>query len=195
MIRHIGIALLLPAAIALMTACAVGANKESPPKTEAAGGLRAPATAPAQRAVAPVATPQPAPAVAKPATQPVNAAPTLDDPKSILSRRSVYYALDKADVEAEFRPLIEAHARYLGAHPMQKITIQGNCDERGSREYNIALGQRRAEGVMNMLKLLGVKADQMEVISFGEEKPKAAGHDEASWSENRRSDIVYQRSP
>jgi peptidoglycan-associated lipoprotein len=90
--------------------------------------------------------------------------------------------------------LIEAHAKYVRDHSGARIAIQGNCDERGSREYNIALGQRRSQGVANVMKLLGVPERQMEAVSFGEEKPRALGHDEASWAENRRSDIVYQRT-
>ena len=77
--------------------------------------------------------------------------------------------------------------------PGANVVIEGNCDERGSREYNLALGQRRADGVRKMMVLLGASTQQIETISFGEEKPKAAGHDESSWSQNRRSDIVYKR--
>ena len=85
-----------------------------------------------------------------------------------------------------------AHARYLQQNPGAKMRIEGHADERGSREYNIALGQRRSEAVKQMMQLLGARPDQVEPVSFGEEKPKAAGHDEASWAENRRGDIVYQ---
>ena len=110
----------------------------------------------------------------------------------IPAQRSVYYDLDHYDIKPEFRPAIEAHARYLRAHPGARITIQGNGDERGSREYNLALGQRRAEGVRHMMHVSGVAERQMEAVSFGEEKPKAPGHDEKSWAENRRSDLVYE---
>jgi peptidoglycan-associated lipoprotein len=118
----------------------------------------------------------------------------LNDPNSVLSKRSIYYDYDKSDIKPEFRPVIEAHAKYLRDHPGASVAIQGNCDERGSHEYNIALGERRSQGVAKMMKLLGVPDRQMEAVSFGEEKPKALGHDEASWAQNRRSDIVYQRS-
>ena len=74
------------------------------------------------------------------------------------------------------------------------MTIEGNCDERGSREYNVALGQRRSEGVKKAMTLLGAREQQIESVSFGEEKPKASGHDEAAWSQNRRSDMVYSRA-
>jgi peptidoglycan-associated lipoprotein len=117
--------------------------------------------------------------------------PAMSDPRSGFAKRSVYFAFDVYDVKPEFRPLIEAHAKYLRQHPEARIRIEGNTDERGSREYNLALGQRRAESVMKMLKLLGVHENQVEAISFGEEKPRASGHDETSWAENRRSDFQY----
>jgi peptidoglycan-associated lipoprotein len=138
----------------------------------------------------PVVTPTPVPTPV--VTTPVVQNP-LHDPSSILYKRSVYFAYDKYDVSAEYRPLVEAHAKYLNEHSGAKIAIQGNCDERGSREYNLALGQRRADAVGKMMALLGVPGSRIETVSFGEEKPKATGHDEASWSQNRRSDIVYER--
>ena len=116
----------------------------------------------------------------------------LSDPKSILSKRSIYFDLDKYDVKPEFQDLVAAHAKYLVANRGFKVLIQGNTDERGSREYNLALGQKRSDGVKRMLMLLGVKEEQVESVSLGEEKPKNAGHDEAAWSENRRADILYR---
>ena len=92
----------------------------------------------------------------------------------------------------EFRPLVEVHARYLRDNQQMKMMIQGNTDERGSREYNLALGQRRAESVKKMMSVLGVSDGRIETISFGEEKPMSPGHDEQAWSQNRRSDILYQ---
>src|SRR6185295_6267266 len=106
--------------------------------------------------------------------------------------RSVYYEFDKSDLAAEDRRLVEQHARYLRANPNAKVRIEGNADERGSSEYNLALGQRRAEGVMKALRAGGVQEDRLEAVSYGKEKPKADGHDEKSWSENRRSDINYR---
>jgi len=106
--------------------------------------------------------------------------------------RSVYYDFDKAIVKDEFRSVIESHGGYLSAHPGAKVTIEGNCDERGSREYNLALGQRRADSVKAKLKLLGVGEAQIETVSWGKEKPKAQGHNESAWAQNRRSDIVYK---
>jgi peptidoglycan-associated lipoprotein len=115
----------------------------------------------------------------------------LNDPKSELAKRSVYFDFDKYDVKKEYQPLVTAHAQYLSSHKERKIVIQGNADERGSSEYNLALGQKRAEVVRKQLASMGVNDAQMEAVSFGKEKPKATGHDEAAWAENRRADIVY----
>jgi peptidoglycan-associated lipoprotein len=116
----------------------------------------------------------------------------LNDPKGILSKRSVYFDYDSYVVKDEFKSLVEAHAKYLSANKGRKILIQGNTDERGGREYNLALGQKRAEAVRKALALLSVPEAQVEAVSLGKEKPKATGSDEASWAENRRADIVYQ---
>lgn len=109
-----------------------------------------------------------------------------------LAKRSIYFDFDSYVVKDEFKGIIEAHAKYLVANKGRKILVQGNTDERGGREYNLALGQKRAEAVRKALALLGVSEAQVEAVSLGEEKPKATGSDEASWAENRRSDIVYQ---
>ena len=118
-------------------------------------------------------------------------AAALRDPNSILSKRSVYFDFDSFVVKDEFKPLVEAHARYLQQNANARMTIQGNTDERGSREYNIALGQKRADAVKRMMLLLGARDNQIETVSFGEERPKNSGHDESAWAENRRDDIVY----
>jgi peptidoglycan-associated lipoprotein len=115
----------------------------------------------------------------------------LKDPNSPLSKRSIFYDLDQFDVKDEYRSLIEAHARYLRENPSARMMIQGNTDERGSREYNVALGQRRSDGVKKMLILLGARDNQIESVSLGEEKPQSDGHDESAWSKNRRSDMLY----
>lgn len=115
----------------------------------------------------------------------------LNDPKGVLAKRSVYFDFDSYIVKDEFKPVVEAHAKYLGANKGRKIVIQGNTDERGGREYNLALGQKRAEAVRKSLSVLGVVDTQMEAVSFGKEKPKAQGSDEAAWAENRRADIAY----
>lgn len=126
-----------------------------------------------------------------PTTQPAIAANPLTDPKNILSKRSVYFDFDSNVVKDEFRPVVQAHARYMVDRKDARIRVEGNCDERGSREYNLALGQRRAEAVKRVMTVLGVQEGRIETVSFGEEKPAAAGHDEAAWAQNRRGDIKY----
>lgn len=115
----------------------------------------------------------------------------LNDPQGVLAKRSVYFDLDSYTVKSEYQPVVENHAKYLQSHRDRKIIIQGNTDERGGAEYNLALGQKRAEAVRKSLSLLGVPESQMEAVSLGKEKPKALGSDEAAWAENRRADIVY----
>lgn len=107
-------------------------------------------------------------------------------------KRSVYYEFDKYEVKPEFRTLVETHARWLKANPQARLTVEGNADEQGSREYNLALGQRRAESVTKIMVLLGAKPEQIEAVSYGEEKPRSGGHGEKAWSENRRSDFAQR---
>ncbi|KIF81499.1 peptidoglycan-associated lipoprotein Pal [Noviherbaspirillum autotrophicum] len=115
----------------------------------------------------------------------------LNDPKGALAKRSVYFDFDQYTVKDQFKPVVTSHADYLSHNKTRKIVIQGNTDERGSSEYNLALGQKRAEAVRKSLAAMGVTDAQMEAVSFGKEKPKATGSDEAAWAENRRADIVY----
>ncbi|MDY7580003.1 peptidoglycan-associated lipoprotein Pal [Herbaspirillum sp. RTI4] len=115
----------------------------------------------------------------------------LNDPQNILSKRSVYFDYDSYSVKEEFRSVVEAHAKYLNSHKERKVIVQGNTDDRGGAEYNLALGQKRAEAVRKSLNLLGVSDAQIEAVSFGKEKPKALGNDDASHAENRRADIAY----
>jgi peptidoglycan-associated lipoprotein len=121
-----------------------------------------------------------------------NLNPILTDPNNILSKRSVYFDYDSFAVKNEYRATVQAHAQYLRDNAAAKVLLQGNADERGSREYNLALGQKRADSVRNAMTLSGAKDSQIEAVSLGEEKPRATGHDEASWTENRRTDIRYQ---
>ncbi|TMS58137.1 peptidoglycan-associated lipoprotein Pal [Imbroritus primus] len=115
----------------------------------------------------------------------------LNDPNSPLARRSIYFDLDSYSVKPEFQSVVNEHAKYLNANKGRRVLVQGNTDERGTSEYNLALGQKRAEAVRRALTLQGVSEGQIEAVSLGKEKPKALGHDEASWAENRRADIVY----
>lgn len=115
----------------------------------------------------------------------------LDDPASPLAKRSVYFDFDSYDVKEAYKSVVDSHGKYLVSHRARKVLIQGNTDERGTTEYNLALGQKRADAVRRSLSLLGVPDTQMEAVSLGKEKPKATGHDEAAWLENRRADLVY----
>jgi peptidoglycan-associated lipoprotein len=104
---------------------------------------------------------------------------------------SVYFDFDSNEVKEQYQPLIQGQARYVASHPNAKLRIEGNCDERGSREYNLALGQRRAEAVKRVMTVLGADGSRIETVSFGEEKPAAQGHDEDAWAKNRRDDFRY----
>ncbi len=115
----------------------------------------------------------------------------LEDPASPLSRRVVYFAFDSSAIDAEGRQTTMAHARYLSQNPNQTVVLEGHTDERGSREYNLALGERRANAVRDLMLLNGVSPRQIQVISFGEERPVALGSDESAWRLNRRVEILY----
>jgi len=117
--------------------------------------------------------------------------PEFSDPNNPLSKRTIYFMLDSSQVQQDFVSVIAAHARYLLANPSQHIVLEGNGDERGSREYNIALGEQRSKTVAAMLKAQGVSESQLGIVSYGEEKPVAMGHDESSWELNRRVEIAY----
>lgn len=117
--------------------------------------------------------------------------PEFSDPNNPLSKRTIYFMLDSSQVQQDFVPVIAAHARYLLANPSQHVVLEGNGDERGSREYNIGLGEQRSKTVANMLKAQGVSESQLSIVSYGEEKPVAMGHDESSWELNRRVEIAY----
>jgi peptidoglycan-associated lipoprotein len=115
----------------------------------------------------------------------------LRDPRNILSKRIVYFDYDSFVVKDEYRAMVEAHARYLQANRSAHVTLQGHTDERGSREYNIALGQKRADAVKQLMLVLGATQAQIETVSFGKEKPRSEGHDEGAWAQNRRVEIIY----
>ncbi|MBE7942475.1 MULTISPECIES: peptidoglycan-associated lipoprotein Pal [Ramlibacter] len=153
----------------------------STPKVETAPVAAAPA--PAKAAPAPAT---PAPAAAKAALP-----AWLDPANPVSSKRSVYFGFDDSSIAAKDRPVVELQGRFLAAHPEVSVRVEGNTDERGSSEYNLALGQRRAEALEKALKVYGARDSQMEAVSWGKEKPKAQGHDEAAWAENRRADVAY----
>jgi peptidoglycan-associated lipoprotein len=115
-------------------------------------------------------------------------------PDSPWSSRVIYFDFDSSQVRDEFRPILQAQATYLSAHPSARVVLEGHTDERGSREYNLGLGERRAQAVRQILLVLGVSAQQMQVVSYGKEKPAAVGHNEEAWRMNRRVEIVYSGS-
>jgi len=136
-----------------------------------------------------VAMPAPAP-LAKPSA-PRNDTPNPDSLGGLIARRAVYYDFDTASLSDEYKSIVIAHAKYLAQNPKAKLKLRGNCDERGSHEYNISLGSNRAESVKQLMMANGAAAKQIETESFGKEKPMATGHDEQSWAKNRRVDILY----
>ncbi len=163
----------------LLAACASQKPKEEP-KAE---------VKPAPVAEAPKRV-EAAPAPAYVAPAPVAVDP-LDDPNSLLAKRSTHYPFDVYVVQEADKPVVQAHAKYLGERANRKVRLEGNCDERGSNEYNLGLGQRRADGVKKMLQVGGAKDSQLETVSYGEEKPQLACHEEKCWKENRRTDLKY----
>jgi peptidoglycan-associated lipoprotein len=172
------------AAAMILAACASTPLDEQPPASVTDKGGPATSTTPGgatadPRAVASVD------ATARPLDP-------LDDPANPLSKRSIFFDFDSFVVKPEFQGVVETHGKFLVANPSRRVTIEGHADERGSREYNLALGQKRAEAVKARLRLIGVAETQIETVSFGEEKPRASGHDEAAWAENRRADLNYR---
>ena len=103
----------------------------------------------------------------------------------------IYYDFDSSAIHPDDRVVVEAHAQLLARHPEAEVVLEGHADERGSREYNVALGERRAIGVRDMLRLLGVGDHQVRTVSYGEERPATFGHDEEAWSRNRRVEFAY----
>jgi peptidoglycan-associated lipoprotein len=171
--------------VTVIAAAVMAACSSTPPAPTPA----ATAPAPVADTVAKPADPSPTPA----STVATVVVPAHKDPKSAIStERSVYFEYDDFSVKKDFAALLERHARYLAENPSFAIRIEGNADERGSAEYNLALGQKRAQAVVSALKIYGVKDVQMEPVSFGEERPKGTTHDEAGWSQNRRADIAYR---
>jgi peptidoglycan-associated lipoprotein len=122
---------------------------------------------------------------------PAFAGDPLDDPESPLATRVLYFDLDSSEISDEDRAIVEAHATYLASNPQTRLRLEGHADERGSREYNIALGERRANAVQQLMGLFGVGTQQLTSISYGEEQPAALGHDESAWQLNRRVELEY----
>jgi peptidoglycan-associated lipoprotein len=166
----------IASAAALLSACS-STKLQEPPVVEKAPVAQTQAPVDDSRNIRPVET---------------GAVDPLNDPKGVLANRSVYFDYDSYVVRDDGKPVVENHSAYLTKNKQRKVLIQGNTDERGGTEYNLALGQKRAEAVRKSMAALGVSDSQMEAVSLGEEKPKATGSNESAWAENRRADIVYQ---
>lgn len=177
-------------AIALtLTACSSTPTKEqdAAPVTDGRAVTQQPA------GKAPIAvTPQPIKSAQIDAGRELAGRAALKDPNNILSKRIIYFDYDSNLVKEEFRPLVAAHAKYLAGDRTARMIIQGNTDERGGSEYNLALGQRRADAVKQMMSVLGAEGARIESVSFGKEKPRVEGRTEAAFAQNRRVEIVYQ---
>ncbi len=115
----------------------------------------------------------------------------LDNPDSLLSQRTIYFEFDRSNVRAQFMPIVDAHAAFIRANPSARVILEGHTDERGSREYNLGLGERRGTSVQDLLVASGVPARQIEVVSFGKERPVCRESNEDCWQRNRRTEIVY----
>lgn len=181
-----------------------GKQATAAPATEKSG----PVVAPVMPAAEPVAETLPLPTAAASETTLVNApsqvrvprvvgvspeqAAKLIDPASMLSKRVILFDYDSEAIGGEYRDMLEAHAEFLSVNGAARVILQGHTDERGTPDHNVALGQRRSESLKQALMLMGVQADQLETVSFGEEKPAQEGHDEAAWRMNRRAEILYQ---
>lgn len=118
--------------------------------------------------------------------------PEFSDPNNPLSKQVIYFELDSSQIKQEYVPVVAAHAQYLASHPSQHVILAGHADERGSSEYNIALGEQRAKSVERMMRSQGVTASQLEIVSYGEEKPAVSGSGESAWQQNRRVEVGYQ---
>jgi peptidoglycan-associated lipoprotein len=164
---------------AALTGCASGVKLDDVPVEERQGGAVAPGGPGAGGGTTQVAP-----------VQVDSAAATSAGPTNVA--RIIYFDYDSYVVKPEFQSLIEAHARFLRANPARRIVIEGHTDERGGREYNLALGQRRSEAVRRALGLLGVADAQVEAVSFGKEKPAVPGADEDAYARNRRAEIAYR---
>lgn len=167
----------------LLAACATQQPKVAVEEAKPAAVVEAPK--------AEAAKPAPVSEYVAPAPVAPVAVDPLNDPNSMLAKRSVHYPFDVYVVQDADKPTVQAHAGYLSTHANRKVRLEGNCDERGSNEYNLGLGQRRADGVKKMLLVGGAKESQIVTVSYGEEKPKATGHNEAAWAQNRRTDLNY----
>lgn len=156
-----------------LTGCATGTSTQPPVEDKSTTG----------------STGQPVPSSAAPQGESMSGSAA---DAALVAKRRVYFAFDSSQLDDENRKIVEAHARNMNANPNLRVHLEGHTDERGTREYNMALGERRAQTVERTLRVLGVAPNRVTVVSYGEEKPVAPGHNEAAWSQNRRVEIVYR---
>jgi peptidoglycan-associated lipoprotein len=170
----LGLAVVVVAGSLWLAGCATGTSTTPPVEDK---------TTPSQTPTQPLPSPS-GPKAGELSGTPADAA--------LIAKRRVYFAFDSSQLDDENRKIVEAHARNLSSNPNLKVHLEGNCDERGTREYNIALGERRAQTVERAMRVLGVPANRITTVSYGEEKPVAPGHDESAWAQNRRVEILYR---
>jgi len=168
--------------LSTLTLFLAGCGSQPPAPEQAPSGVES--RTPSEIKTAPVQT-------VSPETFDPGSIAALKDPRSPLSKRAIYFDYDSFVVKDEYQALLTAHGRFLVANPKMKMLIQGNADERGSREYNLALGQKRADSVRKALALLGARDEQLESVSLGEEKPACNEATEECWGKNRRGDMLY----
>lgn len=164
--------------VAILVAMALAACQPKPKPEESAP----PSQAPSQPPVTTEAAPDP---------QDYTDARNFDNPESLLSKRVIYFDFDKSVVKPEYRPILSAHSAYLAAHSGARVTLEGHADERGTREYNLGLGERRGNAAMGLMSAQGARGNQLNVVSYGEERPVCRVSDEDCWGQNRRVEIVY----
>ena len=165
--------------LALVFAIAISACKTTEPETEA---VTEPETTPEVEEVTTAAAPDP---------RDYSDARNFDNAESLLSKRVIYFDFDKSDVKAEYRDIVAAHAAYVSAHGSARVTLEGHADERGTREYNLGLGERRGNAISGLLSAAGAMGSQLDTVSYGEERPVCRVSDENCWWQNRRVEIVY----
>ncbi len=193
--KHMRISpLLLPVVVVTLVAACSSTEEQKPVTPAATPVTRSAPAVVAPVVVAPAARQEvdatPLPVVVTPPT-----APTPTAPERVVvapAKNSVYFDFDAYTVKPEFKVILEEHAKYLRANPSLKARVEGNADERGSKEYNHVLGKRRAEAVSQVLRQNGVPPERLEVVSRGEENPRRQGHDDTAWAENRRSDVTFK---
>ncbi len=167
--------------LALVFAVAISACKTTPPEADDSASDAADSTPVVEEATT----------TAAPDPRDYTDARNFDNSESLLSKRVIYFDFDKSEVKAEYRNIVAAHAAYVASHSSSRVTLEGHADERGTREYNLGLGERRGNSISGLLSAAGAMGSQLDTVSYGEERPVCRVSDEDCWSQNRRVEIVY----